>query len=128
MMPDMLERVDSYLEDAGLYNGWVRQLEMWNDSTDGAARVIVLQSSGGTQVRQGLGNDYYFSLYIVGQQGQYDIEAAKAKALEITSYIKDNPLDSCLNYIQIQTPMQRPFLTEEKRVVYEILLRVVWGD
>lgn len=128
MMPDMLERVDAYLEDAGLYAGWTSQLELWNDTGVGTDRFMVLQSNGGTQVRQSLANDYYFSLYVVGQQGQENVAETKAKALEVIDYIKEHPLDSCLNYVQLQQPIGRPLLTEEKRPVYELMLRVVWGD
>lgn len=128
MMPDMLERVDSYLEDAGLYVGWISQLELWNDTGVGTDRFMVLQSNGGTQVRQSLANDYYFSLYVVGQQGQENLAETKAKALEVIDHIKEHPLDSCLNYVQLQQPLGRPLLTEEKRPVYELMLLVVWGD
>lgn len=127
MMPDMLERVDAYLNDAGLYSGWVSQLELWNDTGIGTDRFMVLQSNGGTQVRQSLANDYYFSLYVVGRQGQENVAETKAKALEVIDYIKEHPLDSCLNYVQLQQPLPRPMLTEEKRPVYELMLRVVWG-
>lgn len=128
MMPDMLERVDEYLNNAGLYAGWTSQLELWNDTGLGTDRFMVLQSNGGTQVRQSLANDYYFSLYVVGQQGQENVAETKAKALEVIDYIKEHPLDSCLNYVQLQQPLPRPMLTEEKRPVYELMLRVVWGN
>lgn len=128
MSPDMLERVDEFLEDAGLYAGWISQLEMWGDTGIGTDRFMVLQSNGGTVVRKNLSNDFYFSLYIVGQQGQQNLAETKAKALEVIEYIKENPLDSCLNYINLQQPLPRPILTEEKRPIYELMLRVVWGD
>lgn len=128
MMPDMLERVDAYLNDAGLYTGWKSQLELWNDTGIGTDKFMVLQSNGGTQVRQSLASDYYFSLYVVGQQGQENVAETKAKALEIIDYIKEHPLDSCLNFVQLQQPLPRPMLTEEKRPVYELMLRVVWGN
>lgn len=127
MMPDMLERVDLYLTEANIYDNWESQLEFWNDSGKPKDRFIVLQSNGGTQVRDGLANDFYFSLYIVGRQGQENVAETKEKALQTIEYIKDHPLDGCLNYIQLQSPLGRPTLTEEKRVVYELLLRVVGG-
>lgn len=128
MNPDMLERVDAFLQDAGLYNGWISQLELWNDTGDGNDRFIVLQSNGGTALRKDLASDYYFDLLIVGRQGLQNLEETKGKALEIISYIKDNPLDSCLNYINLQQPLPKPALTEEKRPVYDLMLRVVWGE
>ena len=128
MMPDMLERVDAYLNDAELYSGWISQLELWNDTGVGTDRFMVLQSNGGTQVRQSLANDYYFSLYVVGQHGQENVAETKAKALEVIDYIKEHPLDSCLNFVQLQQPLPRPMLTKEKRPVYELMLRVVWGN
>lgn len=124
---NMLERVYDYLNDAGLLSGWTAQLQFWNDTEDGNEQFIVLQSNGGTQVRQDLANDFYFSVYIVGKQGQYNVADVDAKANAITEYIKENPLDSCVNYIQLQAPLGRPMLTEEKRPVHELLLRVVWG-
>ena len=126
-MRDMLELVDQYLSDAGLYDGWTSQLEFWNDSEVGTERFMVLQSNGGTSVSKSLANDYYFSLYVVGQQGQYNIEETKAKALDVISYIKEHPVDSCIGMIQLQAPLGRPTLTTEKRPVYELLLRVVFG-
>lgn len=128
MMPDMLERVDDYLSDASLYGDWISNLELWNDTGNPKDKFIVLQSNGGTQVRDGLANDFYFSLYVVGRHGQENVAETKSKALQIIEYIKDHPLDGCLNYIHLQAPLGRPMLTEEKRVVYELLLRVVWGD
>ena len=128
MMPDMLERVDAYLNDAGLYMGWKSQLELWNDTGIGTDKFMVLQSNGGTQVRQSLASDYYFSLYVVGQQGQENVAETKAKALEIIDYIKEHPLDSRLNFVQLQQPLPRPMPTKEKRPVYELMLRVVWGN
>ncbi len=125
---NMLERVDSYLEDAGLYAGWTSQLQFWMDSGLGDEQFIVLQTNGGTQIRDGLGSDYYLSLYVIGKQGQHNVADVDAKAIEIIEYIKNHPLDSCLNYVQLQAPMPRPMLTEEKRPVIELMLRVVWGE
>lgn len=127
-MRDMLELVDQYLSDAGLYDGWTSQLEFWNDTEVGTDRFMVLQSNGGTNVSKDLSNDYYFSLYVVGQHGQYNIEETKAKALDVIAYIKDHPVDSCIGMIQLQAPLGRPTLTTEKRPVYELLLRVVFGE
>lgn len=125
---NMLERVDAYLEDAGLYAGWISQLQFWDDTGLGTDQFIVLQTNGGTQVRDSLANDFYFSLYVLGQQGQHNVASVNDKCIEIIEYIKRNPLDSCVNYIQLQAPMGRPGLTEEKRPVIELLLRVVWGE
>lgn len=121
----MLELVDAYLQDSGLYDGWTSQLQFWNDTGDGNEQFIVLQSNGGTQVMDGLGGDFYFSLYVVGKHGQYNVADVDAKANEIIEYIKTHPIDSCVNYIQLQAPLGRPMLTEEKRPVHELLLRVV---
>jgi hypothetical protein len=44
---NMLELVDAYLQDAGLYDGWTSQLQFWNDTGDGSEQFIVLQSNGG---------------------------------------------------------------------------------
>lgn len=121
----MLELVDAYLQDAGLYDGWTSQLQFWNDTGDGNEQFIVLQSNGGTQVMDGLGGDFYFSLYVVGRHGQYNVADVDAKANEIIEYIKTHPIDSCVNYIQLQAPLGRPMLTEESRPVHELLLRVV---
>lgn len=123
----MLERVYDYLNDSGLLTGWTSQLQFWNDSENGDEQFIVIQSNGGTQVRQDLGNDFYFSVYVVGKHGQYNVSDVDAKANEIIGYIKQNPLDGCLGYIQLQAPLGRPMLTEEKRPVHELLLRVVRG-
>lgn len=122
---NMLELVDAYLQDAGLYDGWTSQLQFWNDTGDGSEQFIVLQSNGGTQVMDGLGGDFYFSLYVVGKQGQYNVADVDAKSNEIIEYIKTHPIDSCVNYIQLQAPPGRPMLTKEKRPVHELLLRVV---
>ena len=121
----MLELVDAYLQDAGLYDGWTPQLQLWNDTGDGNEQFIVLQTNGGTQVMDGLGGDFYFSLHVVGKKGQYNLQDVDAKANEIIEYIKTHPIDSCVNYIQLQAPLGRPMLTEEKRPVHELLLRVV---
>lgn len=125
---NMLERVYDYLNDAGLLDGWTAQMQFWNDSQDGDEQFLVLQSNGGTQIRDGLGSDYYFSLYVVGKQGQYNVQDVDAKANEIIEYIKYHPIDSCLGYVQLQAPLGRPLLTEEKRPVHELMLRVVWGE
>lgn len=124
---NILERVYDYLNDAGLLTGWTAQLQFWNDSENGDEQFIVIQSNSGTQVRQGLGNDFYFSVYVVGKQGQYNVSDVDEKANEIIEYIKQNPIDECLGYIQLQAPLGRPMLTEEKRPVHELLLRVVRG-
>ncbi|MDU7405620.1 MAG: hypothetical protein E7L15_17410 [Citrobacter portucalensis] len=124
---NILERVYDYLNDAGLLTGWTAQLQFWNDSENGDEQFIVIQSNGGTQVRQDLGNDFYFSVYVVGKHGQYNVSDVDAKANEIIEYIKQNPLDGCLGYIQLQAPLGRPMLTDEKRPVHELLLRVVRG-
>ena len=42
-MRDMLELVDQYLSDAGLYDGWTSQLEFWNDTEVGTDRFMVLR-------------------------------------------------------------------------------------
>ena len=122
---NMLELVDAYLQDAGLYDGWTSQLQFWNDTGDGNEQFIVLQTNGGTQVMDGLGGDFYFSLHVVGKQGQYNVQDVDAKANEIIEHIKTHPIDSCVNYIQLQAPLGRPMLTEEKRPVHKLLLRVV---
>lgn len=125
---NMLERVDAYLQDAGLYDDWISQLQFWNDTGAGTDQFIVLQSNGGTQIRDGLANDFYFSLYVMGKQGQSNVADVMTKCEQIVEYIKTHPLDSCLNYIQLQAPPSRPMLTEERRPVIELMLRVVWGE
>lgn len=130
---NMLERVYDYLVSGGIIettppNGWNYQQYIWNDNGVGSDKFIVLQPNGGTQIRDDLGSDYYFSLYVIGNQGNGDIQDVAEKVDEIIDYIKNHPLDSCLGYIQMQGPTPRPMLTEEKRVVFELMLRVVWGD
>jgi hypothetical protein len=71
---NMLELVDAYLQDAGLYDGWTSQLQFWNDTGDGSEQFIVLQSNGGTQVMDGIGGDFYFSCnsrYLLRQLQKY---------------------------------------------------------
>lgn len=124
----MLERVYDYLNDAGLLTGWIDQKYIWIDTGGASDKFIILQPNGGTQVRDNLGSDHYFSLFIVGQHGNVDIQEVADKANEIIEYIKTHPLDSCLGYVQMQGPTPRPSLTEEKRVVFELMIRVVWGN
>ena len=124
---NMLERVYDYLNDAGLLNDWTAQMQFWHDTENGNEQFIVIQSNGGTQVRDGLGSDYYFSVYVIGKRGTYNVADVDAKANEIIEYVKSNPIDSCLNYVQMQAPLNRPMLSEEKRPIHELLLRVVWG-
>lgn len=121
----MLERVYDYLNDAELLAGWTAQLEIWNDSDTSTDRFLVLQSNGGTALSKDLGSDRYFYLHVIGRRGQSDVEEARGKALEITNYIVHNPIDSCVNSIQMQGDIPRPALTEEKRVVYMLMFRVV---
>ena len=122
---NMLERVDGYLEDAGLYAGWTSQLEIWNDSDSSTDKFIVLQSNGSSPLSDELASDRFFYIHVIGQRGQTDVREAREKAMEIVSYIKNNPIDSCVNFIQMQSDIPRPALTEEKRVVYMLMVRVV---
>lgn len=124
---NMLERVYDYLNDAGLLTGWTAQMQFWQDTKNGNEQFLVIQSNGGTQIRDGLGSDYYFSVYVVGKHGTYNVADVDAKANEIIEYIKSHPLDSCLNYVQLMQPLGRPVLSEEKRPIHELMLRVVWG-
>lgn len=124
---NMLERVYDYLTDAGLLNDWTTQMQFWHDTGNGNEQFIVIQSNGGTQVRDNLGSDYYFSVYVIGKRGTYNVSDVDAKANEIIEYVKSTPLDSCLNYVQMQAPLGRPMLSDEERPIHELLLRVVWG-
>lgn len=123
----MVDAVDSYLDSAGIYTGWQAQLQLWRDTDVANDRFIVLQTSGGTPLTPGLGADYYFSIFVIGRRGMPDIQECGDKANEIIEHIKNNGVDKCLGHIQMQSPLGQPSLTEEKRVVYELLVRVVRG-
>ena len=105
---NMLELVDAYLHDAGLYDGWTSQLQLWNDTGDGNEQFIVLQSNGGTQVMDDLGGDFYFSLYVVGKQGQYNVADVDEKANEIIEHIKTHIPDDLRSFQRINIRMQIP--------------------
>lgn len=124
-MKDMLEILGDYLNDGGLLNEWTWQYELWIDSKKPKEQFIVIQSNGGTAISNGLGNDFYFSVYVIGKVGVENLEDVKDKAMNIIHYIESNPINNCIGTIHMQSPLGRPTLTEEKRVVYELLIRCV---
>lgn len=124
-MKDMLEILGDYLNDGGLLNEWTWQYELWIDSKKQKDQFIVIQSNGGTEISKGLGNDFYFSVYVIGKVGVENLEDVKAKAMNIIHYIENNPINNRIGTIHMQSPLGRPTLTEEKRVVYELLIRCV---
>lgn len=127
-MINMLDRVDAWLEDSGLASGWIYQVPFWNDTGAATDRFIVLQPNGGSAMSPELGNDYYYLIWVVGQQGQTDTKSVLDKCYEVMNYISSNPKDSCLGELRLQTPMPTPVLTEEKRVVCQVAFRLIFGE
>lgn len=124
-MIDMIKMIEAYLNDGGVIGDWKCHYELWLDDERAKSQFIVIQSNGGTAISKGLGNDFYFSIYVIGKVGVENIEDVKAKAMDIINYIENNPINNCIGTIHMQSPLGRPTLTEEKRVVYELLVRCV---
>lgn len=127
-MIDMTDRLTAYLKDAGLTDGYKVQVMFWRDTGKATDKFIVVQPGGGTIVTDGLANDYFMSVWIVGAQGGEDMAQVIARSREVMEYIKAHQIDSCLGSVNLMQPMPTPTQTGEKRVAMLISLRIRYGE
>lgn len=124
-MINMIKMIEGYLNDGRVIGDWQCHYELWLDDKKAKSQFIVIQSNGGTAVNKDLGGDFYFSIYVIGKVGRENLDVVQNKAMSIIEYVKNNPINNCIGTIHMQAPLGRPTLTEENRVVYELLVRVV---
>ena len=127
-MIDMTERVTAYLKDAGLTDGYKVQEMYWRDTGKATDKFIIIQPAGGTSVTYDLSNDYFATVWVLGVQGGTDLKDIVTRGREIMQYVKDHAVDSCLGYVRLLSPPQKPYQTEEKRVAWEISLLIRYGE
>jgi len=125
MSTSMHERFKTWLVDNNLLTGMTMQMYFWDDSGIASERYAVIQPNGGTQMSKDLSNEFYMLLTLIGAKSDRKITMASAQT--IIDFTQQNPIDSCLSYIQMIGPTPTPILTEEGRCAVQLSFRIVFG-
>ncbi|KAB0849159.1 hypothetical protein B7T06_06320 [Cronobacter sakazakii] len=127
MTPSMYERVRNSFAEAGLTDGFLIQLLMYDDPGDVTKPVMVFRPNGGTALRKDLGSEHYVLVDIVGAKDKRkDTINAVQKVMD---YVQQNPLaDDCLGYIENVGGIPPPVLTEEGRMYFRLQFACNFGD
>lgn len=126
MNPDMYERVRDMFASAGLSDGYISQLLLFEDTGKISDAFMVFAPGGGTELRDDLSSDYYVDVAVIGAKDKRRATAERVKL--ITEYVKANQTtDPCLNYIEMMG-VPGPMPTTEGRIVFQLRFRCVYGE
>ncbi|WP_210453130.1 phage tail termination protein [Pantoea ananatis] len=127
MTPPMHTRIRNYLSDAGLTEGFIPQLLIWDDSGKLSDRFMVFRPNGGSAVRNQLGSEYYILVDVIGAKGGNGFIDDRVQ--QIIAYVQQNPMsDDCIGYLQNLGGIPAPVLTTEGRLVYRLQFVATHGD
>lgn len=127
MTPPMHQRVRNYLSEAGLTDGFLVQLLMWNDTGNQADRFMVFRPNGGSAIRNQLGGEYYVLLDVIGAKGGNG--AVDERVQTIIDFVQQNPMaDPCVGYLQNLGGIPSPVPTAEGRLVYRLQFVATFGS
>ncbi|NCH41776.1 phage tail termination protein [Cronobacter sakazakii] len=127
MNPPMHTRVRNYFINAGLTDGFKVQLLMWTDSGTESDRFMVFSPNGGSNIRNGLGNEQYILVDVIGAKGGNAFVDERVQ--QIVDYVQQNPMtDDCVGYLQNMGAMPGPVLTTEGRLVYRLQFVATYGE
>lgn len=127
MNPPMHTRVRNYFVNAGLTDGFKVQLLMWTDSGTESDRFMVFRPNGGSNIRNGLGNEQYILVDVIGAKG--GTAFVDERVQQIVNYVQQNPMtDDCVGYLQNMGAMPSPVLTTEGRLVYRLQFVATYGE
>jgi hypothetical protein len=123
----MHTRVRNHFVDAGLTDGFITQLLMWNDSGNQADKFIVFRPNGGGSIRNQLGADYYVMVDVIGAKGGNAMVDERVNA--IIDYVQQNPMaDACVGYLENLGGIPAPVQTTEGRLVYRLQFVATFGS
>ncbi|EPR9084334.1 phage tail termination protein [Cronobacter dublinensis] len=127
MNPPMHTRVRNYFVNAGLTDGFKVQLLMWTDSGTESDRFMVFRPNGGSNIRNGLSNEQYILVDVIGAKGGNAFVDERVQ--QIVDYVQQNPMtDDCVGYLQNMGAMPSPVLTTEGRLVYRLQFVATYGE
>ncbi|ELQ6126756.1 hypothetical protein R2255_003790 [Cronobacter dublinensis] len=127
MNPPMHTRVRNYFVNAGLTDGFKVQLLMWTDSGTESDRFMVFRPNGGSNIRNGLSNEQYILVDVIGAKGGNAFVDEHVQ--QIVDYVQQNPMiDDCVGYLQNMGAMPSPVLTTEGRLVYRLQFVATYGE
>ncbi|WP_105624952.1 phage tail termination protein [Cronobacter malonaticus] len=127
MNPPMHTRVRNYFMNAGLTDGFKVQLLMWTDSGTESDQFMVFRPNGGSNIRNGLGNEQYILVDVIGAKGGNAFVDERVQ--RIVDYVQQNPMtDDCVGYLQNMGAMPAPVLTTEGRLVYRLQFVATYGE
>ncbi|ELY3756567.1 hypothetical protein SMX79_002721 [Cronobacter sakazakii] len=127
MNPPMHTRVRNYFMNAGLTDGFKVQLLMWTDSGTESDRFMVFRPNGGSNIRNGLGNEQYILVDVIGPKGGNAFVDERVQ--QIVDYVQQNPMtDDCVGYLQNMGAMPAPVLTTDGRLVYRLQFVATYGE
>ncbi|MFP1897237.1 hypothetical protein ACLEDI_00855 [Lonsdalea quercina] len=127
MTPPMHTRVRNHFVDAGLTEGFITQLLMWNDGGSLTDAFMVFRPSGGTAVDGVISSEYYVSVDVVGAKGGNS--KADLAVQNIIEYVKSNPMTNpCLGQITNMGGIPTPIPTTEGRIVFRLLFSCLYGE
>ncbi|EOI5799755.1 hypothetical protein ACMS1M_003933 [Cronobacter dublinensis] len=127
MNPPMHTRVRNYFMNAGLTDGFKVHLLMWTDSGTESDRFMVFRPNGGSNIRNGLSNEQYILVDVIGAKGGNAFVDERVQ--QIVDYVQQNPMtDDCVGYLQNMGAMPSPVLTTEGRLVYRLQFVATYGE
>ncbi|WP_262287640.1 hypothetical protein [Pantoea sp. Marseille-Q5743] len=127
MTPPMHKRVKDYFVDAGITDGFITQLLMWQDSGNLADAFMVFRPGGGGAIDEVISSEYHVSVYIIGAKGANErVDTAVQNVIE---HIKVNPMaSSCLGQITNMGGIPAPMISTEGRLIYRLMFACLYGE
>lgn len=112
-----------YIVASELVTNYTLQMHFWADTGKPKDKFVVIQTNGGSALRDGLGADYFMILTVIGDKNEFKVIGEKAN--ELIQYITNNPKSDCLSLVEASGGLPAPILTEEGRIVFRIPIRII---
>ncbi|UCS82845.1 virion structural protein [Yersinia phage vB_YenS_P400] len=112
-----------YIVASEVVKNYTLQMHFWDDTGKPKDKFVVIQTNGGSALREGLGADYFILMSIIGNKNEF--KAIGEKANELIQYITNNPKSDCLSLVEAYSGLPAPILTDEGRIVFRIPVRII---
>ena len=127
MTPAMYMRLKDLFVAEKLTEGFKVQWREWKDSGKSSDQFIVFRPSGGTNISHDMGGDWYVMVDVVGSE--FDPDAAEAAVSAIVEYISaQSGADDCVGALRLVGNVPAPISTEERRLVWRLLISCTYGE
>ena len=126
MIQKHLQLIDLFAAN-GLSDGYNVQATMWSDSGEPNDRFMVFKQAGGTNIS--LSYEQYVEAIVISKQGFEELEKLDQDVANIVEFIAENEfIDPCLGRMMVIGGIPSPASTNDKRVIYRLLIGCLNGQ